>query len=82
MHHLNICENDVREPTSLQEVSLCHIVGTCNPADIFTKEFKSGCTFLSLCFGIYYCFLLIPSPCNCSSLSWGYEVWKFQNFKF
>jgi hypothetical protein len=28
--------------------SLDHIAGTCNPADIFTKEFKSDCTFHAL----------------------------------
>jgi len=48
MHHLNICENAVREAQHLKEVLISHISGTCNPADIFTKEFKSDGTFQSL----------------------------------
>jgi hypothetical protein len=46
--HLNIHENVVREAQHLQEVFISHIPGTCNPADIFTKDFKSDCTFWSL----------------------------------
>jgi len=45
MHHLNIRENAVREAQQLQEVSISHILGTCNSADIFTKEFKLDSTF-------------------------------------
>jgi hypothetical protein len=48
MCHLNIRENAVREAQLMQEVFISHISGTCNPADIFTKEFKSDCTFRSL----------------------------------
>jgi hypothetical protein len=48
MCHLNIRENAVREAQLMQEVFISHISGTCNPADIFTKEFKSDCTFGSL----------------------------------
>jgi hypothetical protein len=29
-------------------VSISHIAGTCNPADIFTKEFKSNNVFHAL----------------------------------
>ncbi len=48
MRHLNIRENAIHEAQILQEVSIGHISGKCNPADIFTKEFKSDCTFCSL----------------------------------
>jgi hypothetical protein len=48
MRHLNIRENAVRQAQLLQEVSIGHISGKHNPADIFTKEFKSDCTFHSL----------------------------------
>ena len=48
MRHLNIHENAVREAQQFQEVTISHIPGTCNPADIFTKECKSDCTFRTL----------------------------------
>jgi hypothetical protein len=48
MRHLNIRENAAQEAQLLQEVFITHISGKCNPADIFTKEFKSNCTFRSL----------------------------------
>jgi hypothetical protein len=48
MRHLKIRENVVREAQLMQEVLISHISGTCNPGDIFTKEFKSDCTFGSL----------------------------------
>jgi hypothetical protein len=67
MCHLNIRENAVREAQQLQEVSISHISGTCNPADIFTKEFKSDSIFRSL-----RDILLSPlSSFPCSSLAWG-----------
>jgi hypothetical protein len=67
MQHLNIRENAVREAQQLAEVSIAHIPGTCNPADTFTKEFKSDCTFRSL-----QNLLLYPSSSfPCSSLAWG-----------
>jgi hypothetical protein len=47
MRHLNIRENAVREAQHLHEVSVSHISGKRNPADIFTKEFKSDSTFRS-----------------------------------
>jgi hypothetical protein len=48
MRHVNIRENAVREARLLNEVSVLHIPGPCNPADLFTKEFKSDSTFRSL----------------------------------
>jgi hypothetical protein len=48
MRHVNIRENAVREARLFNEVSILHIPGTANPADIFTKEFKSDLTFRSL----------------------------------
>jgi hypothetical protein len=67
MHHLNIQENAVREAQQLQEVSIGHIDGTCNPANIFTKEFKSDSTFCSLRDLLLY----LTSSFSCSSLAWG-----------
>jgi hypothetical protein len=67
MRHLNIRENAIREAQQLAEVSIAHIPGTCKPTDIFTKEFKSDCTFRSL-----RNLLLYPSSSfPCSSLAWG-----------
>jgi len=48
MRHLNIRKNAFREAQSFHEVSISHIAGTCNPADIFTKEFKSNNVFHAL----------------------------------
>ena len=48
MRHLNIRENAAREAQLLHEVSISHVAGTCNPADIFTKEFKSDAVFCAL----------------------------------
>jgi hypothetical protein len=48
MRHVNIRENAVREARLLGEVSILHIPGVSNPADLFTKEFKSDATFCSL----------------------------------
>jgi hypothetical protein len=41
-------ENAVREAHLMNEVSIFHIPGTTNPADLFTKEFKSDSTFWTL----------------------------------
>ena len=49
MRHVNIRENAVCEARVLGEVSIHHIPGAANPADLFTKEFKSDSTFWSLC---------------------------------
>jgi hypothetical protein len=48
MRHVNIRENAVREARLLNEVSIQHIPVSCNPADLFTKEFKSDSTFRTL----------------------------------
>jgi hypothetical protein len=49
MRHVNIRENAVREAIhEFKEVSVSHIPGSCNPSDIFTKEFKSDAIFRSL----------------------------------
>jgi hypothetical protein len=38
----------IREARLYHEVTIDHIPGEYNPADIFTKELKSDCTFHSL----------------------------------
>ncbi len=48
MRHVNICENAVREARVLNEVAILHIPGASNPADLFTKQFKSDSTFRHL----------------------------------
>jgi hypothetical protein len=45
MRHVNIRENAVREARVNNEVSIQHIPGPSNPADMFSKEFKSNSTF-------------------------------------
>ena len=63
MRHLNICENAVREAQQFQEVTISHIPGTCNIADIFTKEFKSHCTFRTLRALLLSSSFSFPVPC-------------------
>ncbi len=46
MHYVNIRENAVCEARLLGGVSINHIPGTSNPADLFTKEFKSDSSLL------------------------------------
>ncbi len=48
MRHVNIHENAIHEARLFNDVSILHIPGTANPADLFTKEFKSDVTFRSL----------------------------------
>lgn len=48
MRHVNICENSIQEAHLLNEVSILHIPGNANPADLLTMEFKSKPTFWSL----------------------------------
>ncbi len=48
MCHVNIRENAVRETRVMNEVAILHIPGAANPADLFTKEFKSESTFRNL----------------------------------
>jgi hypothetical protein len=46
MRHVNIQENVVREAIhQFKEIEVFHVAGPANPADIFTKEFKSDHTF-------------------------------------
>ena len=48
MRHVNMQENIVRECIhELVDIVIFHIVGSANPADIFTKEFKSDEVFRS-----------------------------------
>jgi len=48
MRHVNMQENVVRECVhEFGDIAIFHIPGTTNPADIFTKEFKSDETFRS-----------------------------------
>ena len=48
MRHVNIRENAIREARVLNEISIHHIPGVSNPADLFTKEFKSDTLFRTL----------------------------------
>ncbi len=49
MRHVNIRENAVREAIhEFNEITVSHIPGQSNPADILTKEFKSDVTFRAL----------------------------------
>jgi hypothetical protein len=48
LRHLNIRENCVHESILLNEVSVNHIAGASNPADLFSKEFKSDALFRTL----------------------------------
>ena len=48
LRHLNIREVAVRDAQRLGEVSVGHIPGTLNVADIFTKEMKDTAHFVAL----------------------------------
>jgi hypothetical protein len=49
MRHVNIRENAIREAIhEFHEISVLHIGGKVNPADLFTKEHKSNEIFCSL----------------------------------
>jgi hypothetical protein len=48
MRHVNIHENAVREASIHNDVAILHIPGSANPADLFTKEFKSDSVFWQL----------------------------------
>ncbi len=48
MRHVNIRENAIQEAQVMNEVSIQHIPGSTNPADLFAKEFKSDTTFRTL----------------------------------
>ena len=53
LRHLNIRDCAVRDSIQAEEVTIHHIQGVINPADIFTKEMKDGLHFRAL-------LLLIP----------------------
>jgi hypothetical protein len=53
LRHLNIHDCAVRDSIQAEEVTIHHIQGVINPADIFTKEMKDGLHFRAL-------LLLIP----------------------
>ncbi len=48
MKHINLRGNAVRESVHLGELSIHHIPGTINCADIFTKELKDASHFCLL----------------------------------
>ncbi len=48
MRHVNIHANGIQEAWLLNEISIHHIPGVSNPADLFTKEFKSDTLFHTL----------------------------------
>jgi hypothetical protein len=60
MHHVNIRENGVREARLLGEVSILHIPGTSNPADLFTIR-SSNLTLHFIHCGAYYYFIHLLS---------------------
>jgi hypothetical protein len=71
MLHLNIRENAVREAQSLHEVFISHIAGTCNPADIFTKELSQTMSFI-LSGALYWFHLILSIVRVCLALMGGY----------
>ena len=48
LRHLNIRDCAVRDSVLAEEVTIHHIQGIINPADIFTKEMKDGLHFRTL----------------------------------
>jgi hypothetical protein len=78
MRHLNIRENAVCEAQHLQEVSICHFSGKCNPAEIFTKEFKSDSTFCSICDLFLFPSSKFQAPCLHGVRLFEIEITKFQ----
>jgi hypothetical protein len=46
--HLNIHENFIQESIQLNELSIAQIADISNPADLFTKQFKSDRVFCAL----------------------------------
>ena len=48
LRHFNIRENAVRESIAYGDITLSHIAGKLNPADLFTKEHKDQSHFLAL----------------------------------
>jgi isoleucyl-tRNA synthetase len=48
LRHIQMCENRVRENIASKFISVCHIEGKINLADIFTKEMKDTSHFVEL----------------------------------
>jgi len=48
MKHMCLRENAIRESIANEEISIHHISGKRNPADIFTKELKDASHFCML----------------------------------
>ena len=48
VRHMELRENAVREWVQDGSISVAHVSGKCNPADIFTKEMKDGAQFRRL----------------------------------
>jgi hypothetical protein len=80
MRHVNIHENTIREAHIMNEVAILHIPGASNPAELFTKEFKSDSTFRHL--RPYHILSFFLPTCFVSLLGWGVSIPKFQNSKF
>ncbi len=48
MKHIDLCSNAIRESVHLGDISIHHIPGVINCADIFTKELKDASHFCLL----------------------------------
>jgi hypothetical protein len=48
MHHIELSKNSVCEWIQDQTISIHHILGKMNPANIFTKEMRNGVHFTRL----------------------------------
>jgi hypothetical protein len=61
LRHMNIREVGIRDSIRLQRMTVHHIPGAFNVADIFTKEHKSRVTFAHLSNQLIFpCFNCIP----------------------
>jgi hypothetical protein len=49
LHHIQMRENHIRENVEHQIVTIQHIGGKLNLADLFTKEMKDTANFVELC---------------------------------
>jgi hypothetical protein len=65
MRQFNIRENAVRDAQQLHKVSIGHILGKHNPADIFTNEFKSFRSIRDLLLFPSFVFLVPHLPGGC-----------------
>jgi len=71
--HLNIRENCVRESILLNKVSVNHIAAASNPADLFSKEFKSDALFCTLRGLLLFYPSSLPSCGGVPRLDGGYQ---------